>query len=74
MFGSGHRFGGLTRTSPEPVPSKVALGSLFLKPSSIAKVLTDEEKGDIGLDIMMKEADRKKKVSKSDIMKALKTS
>lgn len=37
------------------------------------KVLTDEEKEDLGLAIMIKEADRSKKVSKAEIMKALKT-
>lgn len=38
------------------------------------KVLTDEEKEDMGLGMMMKEADRSKKVSRAAIMKALKTS
>ncbi len=35
------------------------------------KVLTDEEKEDIGLGMLMKEADRTKKVSKATIMKTL---
>lgn len=60
--------------TPKNKAEAKTLADIFDKMKINVKVLTDEEKEDIGLGMMMKEADRKKKVSKSDIMKALKTS
>lgn len=48
--------------------------STLLKKLSIpTKVLSDEEIEDLGLSILMREADRKKKVSRETIMRKLKS-
>ena len=48
------------------------LSDLLHKLNITFKVITDEEKEDIGLGMKIKEADREKKVSRAEIMKALK--
>ncbi len=48
------------------------LSKLFRKMGISSKTLTEEEKEDIGLSLMMREADRSKKVSKETILKKLK--
>lgn len=46
----------------------------FLRKIGVAsKELTNDEKEDIGLSILMKQADRKRTVSRETIMKKLKT-
>ena len=50
------------------------LANMFDKMKINVKVLTDEEKEDLGLAIMMKAADRKEKVSTAGIVEALKIS
>lgn len=46
---------------------------LFEKMNAKIKVLSDEQKEDMGLAMLMKEADRKVKVSKETILKKLKS-
>ena len=44
---------------------------LLAKMNISSKVITDEEKEDMGLLVMMKEVDRNDKVSREDVMKKL---
>jgi hypothetical protein len=47
------------------------LTSLFKRMGVKAKLLSEEDKEDLGLAGMMRKADRKQKVSKSEVMKKL---
>ncbi|MGB4775850.1 MAG: hypothetical protein WBP45_11800 [Daejeonella sp.] len=60
--------------SPKTKAEFKLLTDILHKMKIAAKVLTDEQKEDIGLGMMMKEADRGKKVSREIIMKTLKDS
>lgn len=54
--------------------SELAILSTFLKKVKIeATYLTEEEKEELGLKILMKEADRKKIVSRSTLIRKLKS-
>ncbi|HEX3384025.1 MAG TPA: hypothetical protein VHS53_02495 [Mucilaginibacter sp.] len=44
---------------------------MLAKMNISSQIITDEEKEDMGLLLMMKEADRNEKVSREDVMKKL---
>lgn len=60
--------------TPKTKAEAKLLKDIFEKMKIPAKVLSDEEKEDLGLAMMMKEADRSSKVSRDTIMKSLKAS
>ena len=49
------------------------INGLLRKLGIVSRLMTDEEMEDIGLGIMMKEADRSKKVSRESVMRKLKS-
>lgn len=60
--------------SPKTKAESKLITDLLQKMKIPSKVLSDEEKEDIGLSMLMKQADRTKKVSYETIMKTLKGS
>ena len=59
--------------SPKTSPDLRFVSELLKKLSIPTKVLSDEEKEDIGLSLLMREVDRAKKVSREAIMWKLKS-
>ncbi|HTD98853.1 MAG TPA: hypothetical protein VK668_06180 [Mucilaginibacter sp.] len=57
--------------SPKTKDEAKVIQDLLAKMNISSKVITDEEKEDMGLMMMMKEADRNDKVSREDVMKKL---
>jgi len=57
--------------SPKNLTDMRFVSELLKKLSIPTKVLSDEEKEDLGLSILMREADRTKKVSRETIMRKL---
>ena len=57
--------------TPKNIQEFQLLSDLFLKMKIKSKVLSLEEKEDLGLIELMKEVDRTKKVSRAQIMKKL---
>ena len=57
--------------SPKDTQEFQLISDLFSRMKVKTKVLTSDEKEDIGLTELMKEADRSKKVSRGTIMKKL---
>ena len=59
--------------TPKTKAEAKLLKDIFDKMKITAKMLSDEEQEDMGLDIMMKEVERSSKVSRDVIMKTLKS-
>jgi len=59
--------------SPKNLTDMRFVFELLKKLSIPTKVLSDEEKEDLGLSILLREADRTKKVSRETIMRKLKS-
>ena len=57
--------------SPRPKDEVKIIQDLLVKMNLSSKIITDEQKEDMGLLMMMKEADRNDKVSREDVMKKL---
>jgi hypothetical protein len=57
--------------SPRTKDEAKIIQDLLVKMNISSKIITDEEKEDMGLLMMMKEADRNDKVSREDVMKKL---
>jgi hypothetical protein len=57
--------------SPKTKDEAKIITDLLEKMNISSKVITDEEKEDLGLLMMMKEADRSEKVSREEVMKKL---
>jgi hypothetical protein len=60
--------------TPKTKAEAKLLKDIFEKMKITAKMLSEEEKEDIGLAMMMKEVDRSSKVSRDTIMKTQKAS
>ncbi|WP_299289441.1 hypothetical protein [uncultured Mucilaginibacter sp.] len=58
--------------SPKNKAEFELLTQLFSKMKVTAKVISEEDKEELGLSVLMKEADRTQKVSKETIMETLK--
>ncbi len=59
--------------SPKNLTDMRFVSELLKKLSIPTKVLSDEEKEDLGLSMLMREVDRTKKVSRETIMRKLKS-
>jgi len=57
--------------NPKTIDEVKFITTLLEKMNISSKVITDEEKEDIGLIMMMKEIDRSDKVSREEVMKKL---
>jgi len=57
--------------NPKTKDEAKVIMDLLKKMNISSEVITDEEKGDMGLLIMMKEADRNEKVSREEVMEKL---
>jgi hypothetical protein len=57
--------------SPKTKDEAKIITDLLEKMNISSKVITDEEKEDLGLLMMMKETDRNEKVSREEVMKKL---
>lgn len=57
--------------TPKSKDEAKIITDLLAKLNITSKVISDEEKEDLGLLLMMKEADRNDKVSRDEIMKKL---
>jgi hypothetical protein len=57
--------------SPKTKDEAKIITDLLKKMNISSKVISDEEKEDLGLLLMMKEADRDEKVSREEVMKKL---